>query len=165
MNELNLTGELSPDIYYHNPTTEILNEVLQKKTSDGALPTRRLFDSGLELAFGSDWGSSARDYDMMASIEALITRKNPWGKNGDEVLPSADQVIDLETAIRMMTINGAKVMQHEHERGSLEFGKYADMVVLSENLFDLVQAGQQDKINDVKVLKTIFEGKVSYEAA
>ena len=74
-------------------------------------------------------------------------------------------VIDLESAIRMMTINGAKVMQHEHERGSLEFGKYADMVVLSENLFDLVQAGRQDKINDVKVLKTIFEGKVSYEAA
>jgi predicted amidohydrolase YtcJ len=43
-------------------------------------------------------------------------------------------------------------------------GKYADMVVLSENLFDLVKQGHTDKINTAKVLKTIFEGKVSYEA-
>lgn len=162
MHRLNLTGELSPDIYYPNATNEILNKVLQKKAADGALPTKRLFDAGLDAAFGSDWGSSGRGYDTMASIEALLTRKDPWGKNGDKVLASADQVIDLETAIRMLTINGAKVMQHEHERGSLEFGKYADMVVLSENLFDVVKAGHLDKISDTKVLKTIFEGEVSF---
>jgi predicted amidohydrolase YtcJ len=39
------------------------------------------------------------------------------------------------------------------------------MVVLSNNLFDLVKSGHPDKISDVKVLKTIFEGEVSYEAA
>ena len=61
----------------------------------------------------------------------------------------------------MLTINGAKLMQHERERGSLEVGKYADMVVLSDNLFDLVKAGGQEKINEVKVLKTVFEGEKS----
>jgi predicted amidohydrolase YtcJ len=44
-------------------------------------------------------------------------------------------------------------------------GKYADMVVLSDNLFDLVEAGDQDKINQVKVLKTVFEGEVSFTAS
>ncbi len=128
------------------------------------MPTKRLFDAGLEVGFGSDWGSSGRGYDIPASIEALMTRKDPWGKHGDDVLALPDQVIDLETALRMLTINGAKIMQHEHERGSLEVGKYADMVVLSENLFDLDKAGKQDSISDVKVVKTVFEGEASYEA-
>ena len=158
MIRLNLNGELSPDIYYPNATNEILNKVLSKESADGALPIKRLFDSGLEPGFGSDWGSSGRGYDIMASIEALLTRKDPWGKHGEDVLATADQVIDLETALRMLTMNGAKIMQHEHERGSLEVGKYADMVVLSENLFDLVKQGHTDKINTVKVLEDDFRG-------
>jgi predicted amidohydrolase YtcJ len=164
MIRLNLNGELSPDIYYPNATNEIVNKVLSKKAADGALPAKRLFDSGLDIGFGSDWGSSGRGYDIPASIEALLTRKDPWGKHGDDVLATPDQVINLETALRMLTINGAKIMQDEHERGSLEVGKYADMVVLSENLFDLDKAGKWDSISDVKVVKTVFEGEASYEA-
>ena len=99
---------------------------------------------------------------MMASIEGLVTRKNPWGKR--DGIFAADQAVDVETALRMVTINGAKVMQHQHERGSLEVGKYADMVVLSENLFDLDKAGKRESISDTKVVKTIFEGEASYEA-
>jgi hypothetical protein len=164
MIRLNLSGELSPDIYYPNATNEILNKVLSKKSAESALPIKRLFDSGLEIGFGSDWGSSGRGYDIPASIEAMLTRKDPWGKHGDDVLARSDQVINLETALRMLTINGAKIMQHDYERGSLELGKYADMVVLSENLFDLEKAGRVDKISDVKVLNTIFEGKSSFKA-
>lgn len=46
----------------------------------------------------------------------------------------------------MLTINGAKLMQHQHERGPLEVGKYADMVVLSENLVELAKRGRPDKV-------------------
>jgi hypothetical protein len=127
------------------------------------MPARRFFDAGLDPAFGSDWGSSGRGYDLLASLEALVTRTDPWGNN--DIVMGPDQIITLDQALRMMTINGAKVMQHEHERGSLEVGKYADMVVLSENLFDLVKAGRPDKISDAKVLKTIFEGEVSFAAS
>jgi hypothetical protein len=104
----------------------------------------------------------------MASLEALLTRENPWDKEhgpykaGDAFAP--DQAIDLPAALRMLTINGAKLMQHERERGSLEVGKYADMVVLSDNLIDLVEAGRPEKISKVKVLKTIFEGEESFTA-
>jgi predicted amidohydrolase YtcJ len=123
---------------------------------------------GVELAFGSDWGSSGRDYGVMASLEALLTRKNPWGKafgsyEADEAY-APNQAIDLPAALRMLTINGARLMQHERERGSLEVGKYADMVVLSDDLFDVVEAGRPERISDVKVLETIFEGDVSFAA-
>ena len=168
MKRLNISAEMSPDVWYPSVTVAACEPSMGKALSEKGWPVKRIMDSRLDLAFGSDWGSSGRGYDMLASIEALLTRKNPWGDThgsyqvGEAYSP--DQAIDLPTALRMVTINGAKVMQHEHERGSLEVGKYADMVVLSDNLFDLEKAGRPDKISDVKVLKTIFEGGVSYEA-
>ena len=163
MKRLNLAGEISPDVWFPNHVVDVVEKPLGKGMGHTAMQVKRFFDAGLEPAFGSDWGSSARSYDLMASLEALLTRKDPWGENGETVL-GPDQVVNLETALRMMTINGAKVMQHEHERGSLEVGKYADMVVLSEHLFDVVKAGRPDKISDAKVLQTIFEGEVSFAA-
>jgi hypothetical protein len=50
------------------------------------------------------------------------------------------------------------------ERGSLEARKYADRVVLGENLCDLVKAGNPDSTSELKVIKAIFEGRASHEA-
>ena len=168
MGRLGITAEMSPDVWFPGVTSHACEVTLGKELNETGWPVKRIMDSGLELGFGSDWGSSGRDYSVMASLEALLTRKNPWGKafgsykSGEAYAP--DQAIDLPAALRMLTINGARLMQHERERGSLEVGKYADMAVLSENLFDLVKAGGQDKINEVKVLKTVFEGEASFAA-
>jgi len=169
MGRLGITAEMSPDVWFPGVTSHACEVTLGKKLNETGWPVKRIMDSGLELGFGSDWGSSGRDYSVMASLEALLTRKNPWGKafgsyKADEAY-APDQAIDLPAALRMLTINGARLMQHERERGSLEVGKYADMVVLSDNLFDLVEAGDQDKINQVEVLKTVFEGEVSFTAS
>jgi hypothetical protein len=169
MGRLGITAEMSPDVWFPGVTSHACEVTLGKELNETGWPVKRIMGSGIELAFGSDWGSSGRDYGVMASLEALLTRKNPWGKafgsyKADEAY-APDQAIDLPAALRMLTINGARLMQHERERGSLEVGKYADMVVLSDNLFDLVEAGDQDKINQVKVLKTVFEGQVSFTAS
>ncbi|MGD9407488.1 MAG: amidohydrolase [Gammaproteobacteria bacterium] len=169
MGRLGITAEMSPDVWFPGVTSHACEVTLGKELNETGWPVKRIMGSGIELAFGSDWGSSGRDYGVMASLEALLTRKNPWGKafgsyKADEAY-APDQAIDLPAALRMLTINGARLMQHERERGSLEVGKYADMVVLSDNLFDLVEAGDQDKINQVKVLKTVFEGEVSFTAS
>ena len=169
MGRLGITAEMSPDVWFPGVTSHACEVTLGKELNETGWPVKRIMGSGIEPAFGSDWGSSGRDYGVMASLEALLTRKNPWGKafgsyKADEAY-APDQAIDLPAALRMLTINGARLMQHERERGSLEVGKYADMVVLSDNLFDLVEAGDQDKINQVKVLKTVFEGEVSFTAS
>ena len=68
--------------------------------------------------------------------------------------------IDLETALRVLTINGAIAMMQEDVAGSIEVGKHADMVLLDRNLFEI----DATEISEVKVQKTIFAGKVVYSA-
>ena len=69
----------------------------------------------------------------------------PLGKNEE---------IDLATAIKAYTINGAFVNFLEHKVGSIEPGKQADLIVLDNNLFDIPSS----QINETKVLATFFNG-------
>ncbi len=61
----------------------------------------------------------------------------------------------------MHTINSAWQMHMERDTGSIEVGKYADLVVLSQNLFEV----PTEQISDTTVLQTILGGKVVYTAA
>jgi predicted amidohydrolase YtcJ len=67
-----------------------------------------------------------------------------------------EQSIDLRSAIEAFTINAAFVNKIERETGSLEVGKYADMVVLDQNLFEI----SPKDISDTNALLTLFEGNV-----
>jgi predicted amidohydrolase YtcJ len=59
------------------------------------------------------------------------------------------------------TINGAWLARQEHETGSIEVGKAADLVVLDRNLFEV----DPMQLKDVKVLLTLLEGKPVYRDA
>jgi predicted amidohydrolase YtcJ len=85
---------------------------------------------------------------------------DPKTNSGDKL----GEGVDLETAIRILTINGAMAMMHEDKTGSIEEGKLADLIILDQNLFDLERAGRVDRISDTHVIQTIFEGKVVYDA-
>ena len=90
----------------------------------------------------------------------MITRRDPKTNIGEKL----GEGINLETGIRILTINGANAMMHEDKTGSIEEGKLADFIILNQNLFDLEKAGRVDRISDTQVLKTIFAGKVVYAA-
>ena len=60
----------------------------------------------------------------------------------------------------MHTVNAAYQMHMERETGSIEVGKYADLIVLSQNLFEV----PTERISDTAILQTILGGKVVYEA-
>ena len=87
----------------------------------------------------------------------LVTRRNPYEKNNDEPL---GDTISLDDAIGVMTLGGAYSMRKEHEFGSIEKGKAADMVVLDRNLFEI----DPRPIIDTKVVYTIFAGKIVHDA-
>ena len=70
------------------------------------------------------------------------------------------ETVSLDVAIRMMTLNTAKLMQGENEFGSLEVGKFADMIILDQNLFEIEPA----RISNTNVLQTVFDGKVVYDS-
>jgi hypothetical protein len=113
---------------------------------------RSLRDSGATLAFASDW--NVAEMEPLIGIYTALTRKGLDGKPDGGWVP--EQTIDLETAIRGYTINGAYANFVEQNRGSITPGKYADLVMLSDDLFKL----PADKIKDAKVVWTMVAGKL-----
>lgn len=112
---------------------------------------RSLRDSGATLAFSSDW--NVAEMEPLIGIYTALTRKGLNGKPEEGWVP--EQTVDLETAIRGYTINGAYANFVEQNRGSIAIGKYADLVMISDNLFEI----PADQIKDAKVVWTMVGGK------
>ena len=117
---------------------------------------RSLRDAGATLAFSSDW--NVAEMEPVIGIYTALTRKGLDGKPEGGWIP--EQTVDLETAIRAYTINGAYANFVEGNRGSITPGKYADLVLLSDDLFKIPPA----KIKDVKTVWTVVGGRQVYRA-
>jgi predicted amidohydrolase YtcJ len=89
-------------------------------------------------------------------IEKFVTRTDDrgrvWGK---------DQAVDRQTALRMLTYNGARFMGEEHALGSLEPGKLADLVVLGGDFLTIAE----DEIDTLPVQMTVVGGKIVFEGS
>ncbi len=94
---------------------------------------RRLLDNGATLSFGSDW--TVAPMDVLTGIYAAVTRRTTDGANPDGWVP--EERISLEDALRAYTWGGAYAGFVEDRVGQLVPGKYADLVVLSEDLFQM----------------------------
>lgn len=88
------------------------------------------------------------------SVWAAVNRIT---RDGEVLGP--EQKIDVETALRAMTIYGAQLNFDEDHSGSIEIGKQADFAVLAEDPTAIDPKG----IKDIAILKTIIDGKVVYE--
>ena len=80
------------------------------------------------------------------------------GQTG-EILMTPDKAITREEALRMYTINGARVVFWEDKLGYIETGKLDDLVVLDRNILTC----PLDEIRDTNVLMTMVGGEVVYE--
>lgn len=131
--------------------TELTLPFIDEKRARWLYPIRSMRDSGARIAFGSDWSvSTANPYEQ---IETALTRKGSRNDEMESFLP--EQRIDLETAIVAFTINAAFVNRKERDTGSIEVGKYADLVVLDRNLFEI----EAKDISETRALLTLFEGR------
>lgn len=115
---------------------------------------RSLLDAGATLTFGSDW--TVAPLNPILGIYAAVTRRTLDGKNPNGWIP--EQKITVEEALRCYTSNNAYAMFREKEIGRIAPGMLADIVVLSNDLFTIAP----EKIDQVKVEMTIFDGKVIY---
>jgi predicted amidohydrolase YtcJ len=86
-----------------------------------------------------------------------VTRATLDGKNPDGWIP--EEKITLPEAVEAYTMGSAFAEFQEHEKGSITPGKLADMVILSDNIFDF----KPEAIRNAKVESTIVGGKVVYE--
>src|SRR6266852_3284188 len=117
---------------------------------------RSLRDAGATLAFASDW--NVAEMEPVIGIYTALTRRGLDGKPEGGWIP--EQTVDLKTAIRAYTINGAYANFVEGNRGSITPGKYADLVLLSDDLFKI----PADRIKDAKVVWTMVGGKEVWKA-
>ena len=117
---------------------------------------RSLLDSGATLAFGTDW--TVAPLDPMQSLYAAVTRRTLDGKNPNGWIPQ--QKITIEEAVRAYTIGSAYAEFQESVKGSITLGKLADLVILSQDIFQI----ELSEIQKVTVMMTIMDGRVVYEA-
>jgi len=110
------------------------------------LPIRSLLQAGADITLSSDW--DADELSPLKKLASVLTRRD-------------QNVGDLATAIEMMTINPARLLRHADRTGSIEVGKYADIVILDRNLFDI----SFKQIGKVKVQATLLQGKAVYDRA
>ena len=114
-------------------------------------PLATMARSGAVLAAGSDWSVSSMN--PLAAIEVAITRCDPELAVCDKPWIPEERV-DLATMLAAYTIGGAYAGFEEHDSGSLEAGKLADLVVLDRNLFAIPPG----EISEAKVLLTLVRG-------
>ncbi len=104
---------------------------------------RRIFSLGTSVAFGSD--ASITDFDPLLGISAAVNSKNG---------------ISVEQAVRAFTLGSAYAEFQEKVKGTIEVGRLADFVLLSDNIFSM----DPERIREAKVLATIVDGKLVYES-
>jgi predicted amidohydrolase YtcJ len=123
-------------------------------------PHRSILDAGGRLAWGTDWPVTT--LVPLEGLETAVTRRynggrDPEGKPDTTWIPQ--ECLSLEQAIAAYTLGAAHALFLEKDRGSVETGKRADLVVLEKNLFKVPAL----EIHAVPVDFTIAEGKVVYE--
>jgi len=114
-------------------------------------PHRSYIDRGIVASGNSDWAASSAE--PMKEIYCAVTRKTSSGQTFCQ-----DQAISVDEGIRVYTTNAAYASCEEQMNGSIEPGKFADMVVLSEDIFSI----PPEKIKDVSVQMTIVDGQIVY---
>ena len=109
-------------------------------------PLRTFRDNGIVVSFGSD--APCTSPDPILWIDRAVNN------------PNRDQAVSVRDALRMCTYNGCYATFDEKERGSLETGKIADMVILSQNPYDI----PAEDIGKLQVERLILAGK-AYQSA
>jgi predicted amidohydrolase YtcJ len=115
-------------------------------------PVRTYLDAGLPVSSGTD--SPVVPFPPLWTLYHFVTRDTITGG-----VLGADQHVSRQEAIRMATINNAWLTFEEQTKGSLETGKLADLIVLSENPMTCTE----HKLRDAEVLLTMVGGKIVYE--
>jgi predicted amidohydrolase YtcJ len=156
--EVGMAWEFSPYIWYPTPmaAVDILAAVGEQRMRRW-VPIRDALATGALVVAGSDW-SVVPSVNPWLAMETMVTRQMPGGSDATLGLQES---ISLDDAFRIFTENGARLMGHRDQVGSIEVGMRADLIVTETNPFDV-------PITDVhatKVRLTFIDGQKVFDAA
>jgi predicted amidohydrolase YtcJ len=154
--ELGVYADFQPLWAYRDDYIAILTEpALGPERSQRLYPIGDVIRSGATVVAGSDWGVSSMN--PLEAIQVAVTRRDPSDTTvGPIWLP--EQLANLPQMIAAYTLNGARVDFTEQETGSIQVGKWADLVVLDHDLFNTPPT----RVHTVRVLHTYLGGREVY---
>ena len=147
--ELNVAPEMGPNLWYPAALGD-----LRPLLGEGRhlfWQINSLYESGAHVIYGSDW-PVVPSPNPWTGIEAMVTRMDPSGE--DPTVGWTDESVDLATAVKIFTLNGAIANKDGEESGSLIVGKNADFIVLDRNIFEVLI----EDVGDTEVLLTVVGG-------
>ena len=118
-----------------------LEEILGKERAAGLNPLKTLAGEGIVISFGSD--APCTDPDPVSWLDRAVNHSNPA------------QALTIQQALRMATYNGYRATFDEAQRGRLEAGKIADMVILSANPYEIPAS----ELKNLRVETLLLAGK------
>ncbi len=156
--ELGIIADCQPAWFYKDGDAMLY--ILGRERMRNFHPYRSLINCGIKVSAGSDHmvkldnKDSINPYNPWLAMYAMVTRKT---ERGTVIVP--EEAISREEALRCYTINNAYSSFEESIKGSIEPGKFADMVILEDDFLNCVE----ERIKDIEVKMTIAGGKVVYE--
>jgi len=134
---------------------DFIEHYLGPRRASQSFALRSMIDEGLKPANCSDQcGTEPVTLDPFFSIWCAVTRQTFFG---NRFVP--EQAISIKEALEQWTIDGAYSGFEEELKGSIEPGKFADLIVISRDILTI----PEDQIKDIKVDMTILDGKVVYK--
>ena len=138
--------------------SEELDALTKKLTEAKPYPMKSILKGGARVGLGSDFPTDPTSFPPMQNAECLITRQAIGEKGG--YVHDAEECLTVEDVLLGYTINNAYQMRKEDVLGSIEVGKYADLTVFNQNLFEI----DPHEIHNVTVSETIKDGITTYKA-
>ena len=147
-------------LWHHCPTWAadfIREHALAPAGQEGkSYPMKSYFDKGVHVTSHTDFPALSGSPDDPFGVMELAVTGVLTGENGEPWWP--EELLTREQAIVSLTINVAKQMLIENERGSISEGKYADFLLVNKDVLTCPAA----EIHEAKPAATYFEGKKVY---
>jgi predicted amidohydrolase YtcJ len=158
MKKMGVLADTQSQWLYHDG--EALEKVFGEDGMRYFFPLRSYLDAGIIVAAGSDHmighdkNKAVNPYNPFLSMWTEIARKTDRGR-----VIHPEEKITRSEALKTHTIWGAYMQFSEKQKGSIEAGKLADMVVVDRDFLNC----PEDQIKDIQPLMTILDGKVVFE--
>ncbi|HEU4516672.1 MAG TPA: amidohydrolase [Steroidobacteraceae bacterium] len=136
-------------VYFHGEKMQEYGE----ERLDAMFALRSFLDAGIRATMASDYPPGP--FEPMMALQSMVTRTDIAGKTW-----GPRQKITVEEALRVCTLNGAYASFEEHEKGSLEPGKLADIVVLGRDPL----AEDPASLVTIPIERTMVGGRWVYES-
>ena len=152
--------QVSEGLLWHHADNDLQDElmrILPEGLKDKGYPMKSYFDNGINVSSHSDFPALSGSPDDPFSIVEIAVTGVYHLENGKPWWP--EELITREQALEALTINVAKQMFIENERGSVSVGKYADFLLVDKDVLTCPVT----EIHTAKPTATYFEGKKVFE--